>query len=157
MCTYCCTDCHFRKNVVAWVLKLAQDVIHILSTVTNYVMNYKYRKCSLFNNCEKRCDSISSSSQGKFWVLLSSVQLFSGTIIFGFYIKPVCVPTKMAVQANFDCPERDKFLQCYSKLKRFRFTPDVSAKTDLNLLFDEMLSLEYSTVLVTSHVSFLSL
>ncbi|XP_052802166.1 HEAT repeat-containing protein 6-like [Mya arenaria] len=55
----------------------------------------------------------------------------------------------MAVAANFDCPERDKFQHCFTKLRCFVYTEDNSVKTDLNLLLDQVNSLEYSTVLVT--------
>ncbi|WAR03508.1 HEAT6-like protein [Mya arenaria] len=59
----------------------------------------------------------------------------------------------MAVAANFDCPERDKFQHCFTKLRCFVYTEDNSVKTDLNLLLDQVNSLEYSTVLVTPQIS----
>ncbi|XP_053374870.1 HEAT repeat-containing protein 6-like [Mercenaria mercenaria] len=54
----------------------------------------------------------------------------------------------MAVPANFACPDREKFHYCYSKLINFKYRDEESTKTDLNLLLDQLNSLEYSTIIV---------
>ncbi|KAL4223144.1 HEAT repeat-containing protein 6 [Mactra antiquata] len=56
----------------------------------------------------------------------------------------------MAVQANFSCPDREKFQYCYSRLLSFKYSSEESVKTDINLLLDQLNSLEYSSVIVTS-------
>lgn len=58
----------------------------------------------------------------------------------------------MAVPANFACPDREKFRYCYSKLINFRFKEEEPTKTDLNLLLDQLNSLEYSTNFVCEQV-----
>ena len=60
--------------------------------------------------------------------------------------------TNMAVPANFACQDREKFQHCFSKLAQFKYSDDGVAKTDLNLLLDQLNSLEYSTVVVSVQV-----
>lgn len=60
--------------------------------------------------------------------------------------------TNMAVPANFACPDREKFKYCFSKLIHFKYKDDESSKTDLNLLLDQLNSLEYTTVVVNEQV-----
>lgn len=59
----------------------------------------------------------------------------------------------MAVPANFACPDREKFQYCFSKLVNFKYSEDQTSKTDLNVLLDQLNSLEYSTVVVSAKVS----
>ena len=58
----------------------------------------------------------------------------------------------MAVAANFDCPDRDKLQHCISKLQTFSFKDDDSSKTDINLLLDNLNSLDYDTKIVKDQV-----
>lgn len=60
--------------------------------------------------------------------------------------------TNMAVPANFACPDREKSNYCFSKLINFKYKDDESSKTDLNLLLDQLNSLEYATVVVSEQV-----
>ena len=60
----------------------------------------------------------------------------------------------MAVPANFSSPDRDKFNHCYERLVSFVYRDEDSAKTDLNILLDQLNSIEYGIALVTEEVSF---
>jgi hypothetical protein len=62
----------------------------------------------------------------------------------------------MAVAANYACADREKFKYCYSKLIQFTYNDGEAGKTDLNLLLDQLNSLEYSTVIVSEQVNTLT-
>ena len=59
----------------------------------------------------------------------------------------------MAVAANFSSPDRDKFNHCYRRLIAFTFRDEDSVKTDLNILLDQLNSIEYSIAIVNEEVS----
>ena len=60
----------------------------------------------------------------------------------------------MAVAANFSCPDRDKFNHCFRRLLSFVYRDDDSVKTDLNILLDDLNSIEYGIALVNEEVNF---
>ncbi|KAL3856514.1 hypothetical protein ACJMK2_011262 [Sinanodonta woodiana] len=55
----------------------------------------------------------------------------------------------MATNADdFELSERAKFQHCYNKLRTFYFRDDEASKTNLNILLDELIALEYSWIIV---------
>ena len=61
---------------------------------------------------------------------------------------------KMAVAANFSCPDRDKLNHCFRRLLSIVYRDDDSVKTDLNILLDDLNSIEYGIALVNEEVNF---
>ena len=59
----------------------------------------------------------------------------------------------MAVPANFSSPDRDKFKHCYGRLITFTYRDEDSVRTDLNILLDQLNSIEYSIAIVNEEVS----
>ena len=58
----------------------------------------------------------------------------------------------MAVAANFSSPDREKFKHCYGRLISFTYRDEDSVRTDLNILLDELNSIEYSIAIVCEEV-----
>jgi hypothetical protein len=59
---------------------------------------------------------------------------------------------KMADDQSFAAAEYDKFQQCYGRLMNFTYKEEESSKTNLNLLLDELNSVEYSLSIVNEEV-----
>jgi hypothetical protein len=55
-------------------------------------------------------------------------------------------------ESGFVAVERERFEQCYNRFMNFISTGDDISRTNLNLLFDEINSIDYSSKIVREEV-----
>lgn len=60
----------------------------------------------------------------------------------------------MADESGFSAVERDRFEQCFKRFMKFTSQGDEMSRTNLNLLLDEINSIDYSSKIATEEVHF---